>query len=1113
MSGIDSDRQARLEALDPGRSFIVQAPAGSGKTELLTQRVLVLLARVESPERIVALTFTRKAAAEMRHRITAALARAADETPPESEHARHTWTLARAARANAIARDWQLEQAPQRLQISTIDAWCSSLVRRSPLLSETGGLLRIADEPASLYREAARRTLAVLEASGPATEALREVLIHLDHRSDRVQAFLITLLAGRDRWRGIIGSAGPDAQTRAHMQAQIAALVEAATESAMAQLPESLRLQWWASASYAARHLPAEHPLHAALTLGRLPTQASECMHWQPLCELLLTKAGSIRSTVTKNQGFPSRKDGGDDGMKAAHLALLESLADIPDVGFALKTLTRLPVPVYEDRQWSVLLALLRILGRAMAELQLLFAETGTVDHTEVTLRALQALGTEEVPTDLLLKLDDRLEHLLVDEFQDTSDTQMQLLRLLTVGWSPGDGRSLFLVGDPMQSIYRFRNANVGLFLRARDEGIGELSLDMLQLQRNFRSQAGIVDWVNRVFPKVLAEENLQRGAVRYAEAVAHHPAETEAVQWHITDEAAEAEAIVALCHALPAGERVAVLVRGRSHLRAIVPALRQSGLRFRAIEVEGLAERQVIQDLRALTRALCQPADRISWLALLRAPWCGLRLQDLKLLTSDLDRHSPLWSQLRHPGLPLALSADGRERLARILPALHHAMDSIGRQPLRARVETLWVALGGPACVESDADLKDAEAFLGLLERLSQGGAWVDLAALDRSLEELRAAADPNAGEGIQLMTMHKAKGLQFEHVILPGLTRKPPPNRKPVIVQSTAIDDWGREIPLLAPIHAAETDGDPLFEFLGSHMESVRDEAETGRLLYVAATRAIRRLHLFADLRRSNGSDIKPLQGLMKRLWPGVEDDVTPLCPPVEAPAEEALSASPTPITAPPLRRLAADWAPPAPGISLPSPASARDAGTPAPFDWAGEAARVTGVLYHRWMQQIAGDATQDWTDARIDSLRPTLLGAAASAGLTARRGAEVAERVIDTLQQTLRDPQGRWLLAPHAAGHWSEYALCSMVDGRLRRYIIDRTFIDDEGTRWIVDFKTGRHEGGALDTFLAQERERYAPQLQGYARLLASEGRPIRLALYYPALPEGQRLITLD
>ena len=185
-----------------------------------------------------------------------------------------------------------------------------------------------------------------------------------------------------------------------------------------------------------------------------------------------------------------------------------------------------------------------------MAELRLLFAERGEVDFTEIAHGALLALGTPDAPTDLMLSLDVRVKHLLVDEFQDTSNSQWELIERLTAGWEAGDGRTVFVVGDPMQSIYRFRDAQVGLFLHARREGLPNVALEPLALSTNFRSQGALVEWVNRVFPAVLpAAEDESSGAVPYSPSTAFEEADLEGAPTLdlLADRAAEARRVVEL--------------------------------------------------------------------------------------------------------------------------------------------------------------------------------------------------------------------------------------------------------------------------------------------------------------------------------------------------------------------------------------------------------------------------------------------------------------------------------------------------------------------------------------------------------------------------------------
>lgn len=1100
-----ADAQAREAGRDPARSCIVQAPAGSGKTELLTQRVLALLAQVEAPESIVAITFTRKAAAEMRRRILDALA---DPTPPEaaaSPHEATTRTLACAARANAEARGWALTDSPQRLRIQTIDGFCGALLRRSPLLSGAGGSPRVVDDANALYTEAAAEVLALRDGADETAEALRRVLLHLDHDVGRLSGMLSALLARRDAWRGLDLLAAPERADREALEAALARYVDTVMMSACTALGPDIRKRWYEGAVEAATNRPGDTALQAAVALGELPCTAGDAGHWRAFCDLLLTDKGQIRKRVNVSNGFPPKTEA-----KAAFEALLQELADTPGAESALQQLRALPTPAYDETQWAVLKDLLRLFSRAMAELQLRFATAGELDHTEVALRALQALGTPEAPSELLLKLDHRMQHLLVDEFQDTSDMQMELLRRLAAGWAPDDGRSLFLVGDPMQSIYRFRSANVGLFLQAWEQGIGGLGLERLRLCRNFRSQAGVVDWVNGCFPALMTAADLQSGRVAYAASVAAREAETgEAVRWHLHDDAAsEAEAIAAICQDIPAEETAAVLLRSRNQAPAILAALQAAGLPAQAVDIDPLAGRPVVRDLEALARALLAPADRIAWLALLRAPVCGLDLSSLHAITQAAGE-APLWPMLDDAELQARLAPDQRQRLRRLHAALAPIIARVGRQPLVGVLEAAWLALGGPACLRDAGALQDAERYLGRLAELAGNAARPEPALLASATEKLFASSDPSADGRLQVMTMHKAKGLQFDHVILPGLSRGGGRDDKPALAQSSVISEDG-ELPVIAPIHAREQEDDPLFALVHKQIEGERDAAERTRLLYVAATRAVRRLHLCCQPKCDSAGEARP-EGLLKDLWPAVAPTLAPLFRAHVAGEPAAATAE---VEPPPLRRLPADWLPPPPPPGLPAPSSDVTPQTeqaPPLFDWAGERARATGTLYHEWVEWLAGRSPEEWPEA--GHLRDFLRSRARGFGLDAEDAGTVAERVITAIDNTMRDHDGRWLLQAHPDGHAAELSIDRFSDGRLRNARIDRSFVDAEGTRWIIDYKTGSHEGGDLDAFVDSEIARYRGQLEAYARLFADEGRPLRLALYLPLLPAGRRLIPID
>ncbi|OGI46437.1 MAG: hypothetical protein A2151_05020, partial [Candidatus Muproteobacteria bacterium RBG_16_65_34] len=930
-----ADAAARERALAPDKSFIVQAPAGSGKTELLTRRYLRLLACVEHPEEIVAITFTRKAANEMRNRVLGALERAAGPRP-EGESDAAAWELARAALARDRALRWDILASPERLRIGTIDSFCAALTRQMPLLSRLGAPPAVAKDAEALHREAARALIEKLEADEPLSPAIERLLRHLDNDLPKVETLIAAMLARRDQWMRHLADRGSERLRRERLERALAHVIEDALDDLREAVPAAQVAALLEAARYAAGNLRAngtQSAILACLDLAQLPgASAADCAAWRGLAALLLTDDGAWRRRADVRLGFPAAsgaRNAGDkarfDAAKAKFAALIDALQAYPEFLARLHAVRALPPPRYDDAQWDVVEALCELLPLAAAELWLVFQGRGEVDFTEVAWGALRALGTRDEPTDLALALDYRIRHLLVDEFQDTSLSQYELLEILTAGWEPGDGRTLFVVGDPMQSIYRFRQAEVGLYLRARRRGIGGVALEPLDLSVNFRSQQGVVDWVNRTFAQVLPlAEDIAAGAVTYAPAVAHHPQRPgAAVTLHPflgRDDAREAERVLELirrAQADPAQPTVAILVRSRGHLAEIAPRLKRAGLKFRAVEIEQLGHRSVVQDLLALTRALVHPADRLSWLAVLRAPWCGLTLADLEALAGG-DPEAAIRESMENPERCARVSAEGRARLERVRAVLRDCAAQSRRRPLRRLVEGAWLALGGPACVAEPTDLADALVYFELIESLEEGGDLADLGALAERAEQLFALPDVEAPERLQLMTIHKAKGLEFHTVVVPGLGRAPRRNEAPLLMWLERPNPRTHEADLLlAPIRERGRKEEPIFEFLAS-FDRRKGYYEDGRLLYVAATRAIERLHLLGHVAVGEKDEARVISSpdrnsLLHQLWPVVQGEFeAALAASTAAAAEIAAASNPPPM---PLKRLPRTWQLPAP------------------------------------------------------------------------------------------------------------------------------------------------------------------------------------------------------
>ncbi|MDH4182231.1 MAG: PD-(D/E)XK nuclease family protein, partial [Betaproteobacteria bacterium] len=370
-------------------------------------------------------------------------------------------------------------------------------------------------------------------------------------------------------------------------------------------------------------------------------------------------------------------------------------------------------------------------------------------------------------------------------------------------------------------------------------------------------------------------------------------------------------------------------------------------------------------------------------------------------------------------------------------------------------------------------------------------------------ALGELRASSQPSQDIPVQVMTMHKAKGLEFDTVILPGLGRK----GRGATHELLRWRERTRGL-LIAPSKAPGGEDDPVFAHL-KRVEKEESAAELGRLLYVACTRARSHLHLVAvpgiGKDKSGTPQWKPVaSSSLAKLAIDLSTRPSP-----EAPAAETEAA---PATPPRLLRAPPGFAPQPDDDGLaPGAVHAKSARRDVPFDWAQERARVIGTLAHRLLARVGEGGP--WDEARIAAFAPRVRADLAQAGFGDDEVGESASRVLDAVRRTLADERGRWIFDRRHADARSEWGIAGVDDGEVVHVVLDRTFVAD-GQRWVVDFKTGTHEGSDAAGFLDSEAERYREQLQRYGRLLAAmEQRPVRLALYYPLIRGGFREIAAD
>jgi ATP-dependent helicase/nuclease subunit A len=1073
------DADARVRALDPRASILLQAPAGSGKTTVLTQRFLRLLAEVDEPEQILAITFTRKAAGEMRERVFRALR---GEVQGSSAQTELTQKLARAALTRSHALGWSLEKSPGRLRIQTIDSLNRWLASQLPIAARAAGDLAIIERPLSLYRLAARRTLLDAESDEALQDDVERLFERLDNDFLRFERLLTAMLQARSHWLPhLVENAAPALRDR--IEASLKAIVDERLATATSIFPRTLIQRGAELAHAAASNRAAEaHSAPGPWRIWLEPPQSSSLSlsHWQSLCQLALTAQGEWRSQLTRREGFPPTAP----ELKAAALQWLDDMRAVRGAQEMLEELVALPDPVLPADDARALESLARLLKLAATELEVVFQEAERVDYPYIAAAARRALAEQGAPTDLGLRLGTEVRHILVDEFQDTSIEQCSLLESLTAGWDEGDGRTLFMVGDPMQSIYQFREAEVGLFLRTRERGLGALRLQPLTLTKNFRSSPQLVEWTNTIFPRVFpALDDPRSGAVRYLQSLAGRdqtlPGHAQLHRIPAGDAEAEAQSIARLIVRMRSSEpnaSIAILIAARTHAAPIVAALQAANVPVTGVDLVSLAELPVIRDLAALTRALDHLADRMAWLALLRAPWCGLTLPDLTALVGDAPL-STIWESINDEGRVKRLPPQQRERLIRTRATLDRALAAHDRLDLASWVETTWLRLGGPAACSDDEDLDHARAFFTSLARWSNEPDWGGPLSLEERLSDLFAVHSGAPADAVQIMTIHRAKGLEFDKVIVPGLGRRMRGNPEPLLRWlELPRDPDGSDLLMAAIPEPARRGAEPLNEYLKS-LQNRRTTHERARLLYVAATRARTELHLFGELPEE--ADHPSSGTLLATLWPAVAHLF---------PQEETASTQrAVPLAVPNARfeRLLPEWR--IPNI----PSGPRTAGIHiASYEAEEEGDSAWSTEPQHCIARIVREELCRYSRTGKQSPRGALLERLTRIGLAEPDLEYCVLQAAEVLAACFADRQLQWMFSATHRDVVSPLPLTGMHEGRLTSVSIDRSFIDTDGIRWVINF--------SMD---AQASARHHTQLEKCASLARHLGpEPVRAAIYF-------------
>lgn len=1077
------DGDVRALSIDPSRSVVLVAPAGSGKTSQLILRMLALLTVVQRPEEIRAITFTNKACGEILERVTSALALAKSAVEPAEAHEKPLYALARLVLERDSMLGWNLVLNPSRLRITTFDAFCADVAGRMPIMSGLGGG-RTADDASLIYRQAILDTLGSVNDETIAPElrdALEAVLGFARNQFEVLVPMFSNLLAKRDQWVGEIMHIN-----RESLSQSLQEIVEAEFGEAVATLEtQGFKSCWEIFCDASGVH---EH--HAWASYGRVDSSSEGRDFARQAAKALLKTDGQLRNKVNVDNGFPAK-----EALTSRMNGFLKGVARGSDIDSALTKLRDLPDSEYPAQSARMMEHLTLILRYLMANLMLAFDSNAAVDFPEVAQRAIMSLGDGVEVGDALLE-EDRVCHLLVDEMQDTSPAQYQLLHCLVQEWQPDDGRSIFLCGDKYQSIYLFRGAEVTLFADTEKAAcFGPKQLDVLYLRVNFRSSPDVVEWNNRMYGQLFND-----AGSTFVPSVPFRSTAGQVTVESFTSPDAEAGRVVEIIQdafASNPNQSVAILIRGRSHLKAILPALKEAGVQASGTDIDPIAESKPVAEVIALIRALWHKADRSSWLALLRASFVGMSWEDVAIVSRG---HTVIPVALRNPEVRAKISAEGQMRLDRLVEALSNIEQSSRGDELSWKASALWVGMGGVATVDR-TELGDVKTVLKLLGTHTPTGDLDNPQAFFNALDNLYAS--PKAGM-VRVMTIHASKGLEFDTVIIPALQKNGAPDDVPLF-------HW-RKINgrfFLAPNMGGQNELSPesrLFNYVAKEVKRGLTD-EVLRLAYVGTTRAKSNLHLLAckSAETTEGSTRSMLGGMRRVL------------------ADEFVSVNANKIDVqvvggvPSKARLAHDHV-----VQMPSgtfiPAASNDS-IPTENELhddlrEGEGhnhrAKVEGIVYHRFVEVIAKDGLEAWPLERLAGKGQAVASLMRREGYPIRDISVGRDRILSLLATTLKSEKGRWILQRHEVGG-QEVQISCYRNGRWVQRYLDRPFVSDD-VYWITDWKAVPCPAGVSEeTFLQDVADRYRSKMDEYEAIAKEAGinMPIKKGLY---LPYVDRFITL-
>ncbi len=1070
----------RKQAIDTEKSFIIQAPAGSGKTELLIQRYLSLLCLVEHPSQISAITFTKKASGEMRKRIQLAMYNALHNIDTgEQAHQITTRKLAKAVFEHAKKNCWHVENIAAECNIITIDAVVNQWLSFCPQPYKMWSNYKLLSQPHIFYLDTIKEFIKKYCIHNKAAYFKQYQDLLRNNHCD--QNYIITIMSSalntRVQWLpDLLKNNTQDLEQV--LQENILTLQKNSIDDCL-KISQCLINKFQSQLITMYTHLDEQQYL---VTDNKIFSLGTECANWQLsdwkiFTQYLHTQSGTWKKTLQTKHGFlskqnikklnPKQQTLYQDKATEARLTMTE-LTCSTKIANSITNIHQLPIVT--ESEWSSMQTLLQLLPALVAYLHLRMQEEQCTDYTAKAMQLHAALN-EENPI-LKETLYQKLHHLLIDEFQDTSASQLAIFDAIASIWRGDDRRSITIVGDPMQSIYAFRQADVRLFEQVKNFGIGHIKLTPLYLRKNYRSVDKLITWNNKLFTTLQAT----KPEPHFLAALATKQQSNEAVQWHkcasYKNEATKIIASIKSYQQTNPMNSIAIIVKSRTQLTEILPALNTAELNYIAVDIDRLSKEQDLIDCVTLYMIAQDLMDRQHWIGFLRTPFVGLSWHDIYNLAHPKEKS--IWENMQNP--VSKLSNNAITILNRINPIIKEHLAAYQRQEHAMLSFKLWHALGGRWILDKPRLYESIEEFFTTLAAAKSANDNLNYTHCLDILNKVTQTSQIKSENPIQIMTVHKAKGLEFDCVICPGLNRSQPIQKKEII---NCIDIYQNQQKLnlmhTQPKHRSQAS--QLQEYIRRKQQEISDE-EQERLCYVAFTRAKKQLMLFYTSDTDNNIQSRSWMHLIAHNMP---KNIQQQNIDTEEEVSKALAKTYY------MRKLPDQW--------LHPQKKEQSTSKHTPIHIQHSKALRWGDIIHSYLHWLN---THKSTKATLSSIKTKLLQFSQQHGLINQGTDSTFTWLCTQIIKMHNDKIFQWIFKDRPES-MSEQQLYN----NKKIYRIDRYFIENN-TLWIIDFKTyGIDNKEEKITKKLIENEQYRAQLSKYRESLQDiyPQYTIKTAIYFP------------